>query len=122
MGLLGEDTSSMDSYSVEKCTHPAVIAMRDRIKVVANDDLENDHAVADIILTKKNGSVVRQSGAVYEPETNQSRQWSRLTEKFNSLAMPVIGADKAGQIVDNVGALQSLDDLQFISRLAVKEG
>tara|TARA_B100000674_G_scaffold475781_1_gene469240 strand:- start:1782 stop:3167 length:1386 start_codon:yes stop_codon:yes gene_type:complete len=122
MGLLGEDTSSMDSYSVEKCTHPAVIAMRDRIKVVANDDLENDHAVADIILTKKNGSVVRQSGAVYEPETNQSRQWSRLTEKFNSLAMPVIGADKAGQIVDNVGALQSLDDLQFISKLAVKEG
>lgn len=119
MGLLGEDTSSMNNYSVEKCSHPAIIAIRDRIKVVANDDLENDHAVADIRLTKKDGLVIHQKGAVYEPDTDQSRQWSRLSDKINSLAVPVIGAENVELIIDKVSNLESLDDLRSVTELAV---
>ncbi|MDA0656785.1 MAG: MmgE/PrpD family protein [Proteobacteria bacterium] len=120
MGLLGEDTGRMDSYSEAKCAAPALVAMRDRIQVVANDDLEHDHAVADLRVTKKDGVVVRQTGAVYEPESDQDLQWSRLVEKFQGLATPVIGADKAGQIVDQVGKLETLDKVGPIAELAVK--
>lgn len=120
MGLLGEDTGSMDSYSEEKCAHPALVAMRDRIQVVANDDLEHDHAVADIRLTKKDGVVVRQGGNVHDPETDQDKQWSRLAEKFRSLSESVIGADKTAQLIEQVGKLETLDKVGRIAELAVK--
>jgi 2-methylcitrate dehydratase PrpD len=120
MGLLGEDTARMESYSEEKCAHPAVVAMRDRIQVVANDDLESDHAVADLRVTKKDGVVVHQGGAVYEPETDQALQWSRISEKFERLATPVIGADKTSEIVTRVGALENETNAGEIAALAVK--
>ena len=120
MGLLGEDTGRMDSYSKAKCEHPALVAMRDRIQVVANDDLEHDHAVADIWLTRKDGVVIQQGGNVHDPESDQDRQWSRLVEKFQGLADPVIGADKAGQLIEQVAKLETLDKVGPIAELAVK--
>ena len=110
----------MDSYSEAKCEHPALTAMRDRIQVVANDDLMHDHAVADIRLTRKDGVVIQQGGNVHDPESDQDRQWSRLVEKFQGLADPVIGTDKAGQIIEQVAKLETLDKVGPIAELAVK--
>lgn len=48
LALLGHDTAALDTYSDALCADPAVIALRERVKVVGNDDLKETEALVTI--------------------------------------------------------------------------
>ncbi|WP_300534727.1 MmgE/PrpD family protein [uncultured Mameliella sp.] len=48
LALLGHDTAALETYSDALCADPAVIALRDRVKVVGKDDLKETEALVTL--------------------------------------------------------------------------
>jgi 2-methylcitrate dehydratase PrpD len=115
MALAGESTGKTENYSPAMCNDPTVVHLRDRITVVPEKDWE--HANSEVIVSTSDGLVLRQMGDVSIPEADQERQWFRITTKFHELAEPVIGKDRAEQVVEKVGRLEAQDSLQAIADL-----
>jgi hypothetical protein len=51
MALLGDDTHDIAAYTAERATSPELIKLRDRVRVVARDDLSGGVAVANVQLS-----------------------------------------------------------------------
>ncbi len=115
MALAGESTARTENYSPEKCKDPTVVYLRDRITVVPEPKWE--HANSEVIVSTKDGLVLRQMGDASIPEQDQERQWFRLSSKFRDLAEPAIGKDRAETVVEKVGRLERLDALDEIVAL-----
>jgi hypothetical protein len=70
-----------------------------------------------VIVSTTDGLVLRQMADASIPEQDQERQWFRLSSKFDELAEPVIGRDKAEAVAEKVGRLEKLDSLDEIVAL-----
>ena len=62
----------------------------------------------------KDGVVYREFGDVSAPNKDLDNQGRRLESKFTTLASPVIGNDKALEIVALVQKLEQLDSLDAL--------
>ena len=115
MALAGESTGKIENYSAEKCNDPTVVYLRDRTKVVPES--EWNHANSEVIVSTNDGVVLRQMADASIPEEDQDRQWFRVTSKFHDLADDIIGRDRAEQVVEKVGRLETQPSLQPIADL-----
>ena len=97
------------------CNDPTVVYLRDRITVVPETKWE--HANSEVIVSTNDGLVLRQMADASVPEQDQERQWFRLSSKFQDLAEPVIGKDRAEAVVEKVGRLETLGSLDEIVAL-----
>ena len=89
--------------------------MRDRIKVVNNQDMGK--AEATMSISMKDGPVHMVRTDMDIPETDLDRQWSRLSKKFLDMAGPVIGDVKAARVVELIADLENAGDLNAITAL-----
>ena len=115
MALAGESTGKISNYSPEMCNDPTVVYLRDRIKVVPESNWE--HANSEVIVSTNDGVVLRQMADASIPESDQERQWFRVSTKFQELAEPVIGKDRAEAVVEKVGRLEAQSTLREIADL-----
>jgi 2-methylcitrate dehydratase PrpD len=115
MSLLGENTGLIANYNEEKVQSADIVALRDRIKVVNNQDMGK--AEATMSISMKDGPVHMVRTDMDAPETDLDRQWSRLSAKFLDMAGPVIGDAKAARVVALVGDLENATDLTEITGL-----
>ncbi len=115
MALAGENTGKTENYSPAMCNDPTVVYLRDRITVVPETKWE--HANSEVIVSTNDGLVLRQMADASVPEQDQERQWFRLSSKFQDLAEPVIGKDRAEAVVEKVGRLETLGSLDEIVAL-----
>lgn len=91
MALLGHSTAALDSYSETLCADPAVTALRDKVTVVADDDLTETQAAVTIIL--RSGSNHTREFDLNAPMSLRDRE-SRVRAKASAL----LGADQAETI------------------------
>jgi 2-methylcitrate dehydratase PrpD len=115
MSLLGENTALIANYNEDKVQSAEIVALRDRIKVVNNQDMGK--AEATMSISMKDGPVHMVRTDMDIPETDLDRQWSRLSKKFLDMAGPVIGDVKAARVVELIADLENAGDLNAITAL-----
>lgn len=103
LALSAEPTSSLHVYSEEYAERPDLVALRDKVTSVIDDSYGYRGAGVSVHLS--DGTVLHENFDVAVPESDLSVQEAKLTEKFKSLATPVIGstnAAKATTIILNI--------------------
>jgi 2-methylcitrate dehydratase PrpD len=116
MALAGINTSMIESYNDALSRDPELVALRDKVRIVGDDNLTR--GMCELIVAMSDGVVFRLTADVSKPASDLDRQGSRLEEKFRALATPIIGEDRADEVIGMVGNLEHLDDLHgLVARL-----
>lgn len=112
--LHGLDTANLETYSDANATDPDLVRTRALVEVIG--DFPNSTA-ARVEISLKSGETFEMTVDVGVPATDLNAQEERLTAKFDSLVVPLIGdllsEDLKGQILDlesapNISSLLSL--------------
>jgi 2-methylcitrate dehydratase PrpD len=112
MALLGDETTDMAAYSDERMAAPDLVAMRDRIRVVPED--ERPGTRSKVVVTTTDGRTVEAEDDTGRPAADLALQWDRLSAKFRALAAPVLGdegADRLRQAVVELAPARTLGRL-----------
>jgi 2-methylcitrate dehydratase PrpD len=118
MALSGVDTASLNAYSVATATDPALVALRERVNLNFREDFPE--AGAEIEVTLQDG---RKASATFDagiPNSDIAAQGSRLAEKFDALATPIVGAARARELRQAIAGLDGLHDAGVLGRLAAR--
>ena len=99
MALLGEDTSDLATFSDAKVTAPDVVALRDRVKVVA---VGKTRQTQSMVLVKSNGHTFEAQSDSGKPALDLALQRDNLTRKFIALAARIVGRDGATKCANAV--------------------
>ncbi|HTI82571.1 MAG TPA: MmgE/PrpD family protein [Acetobacteraceae bacterium] len=115
MALAGVNTGGLESYSEETAADPTLIALRDKVEFDFRNGVSNTVADLELVLTDgRNVSTSYDSGV---PASDIDEQGGRIAEKFTSLAEPMLGRPKAGDLLAEINRLEQLTDLRGLMRL-----
>ncbi len=117
MGLDGINTAALDVYNDENANAPRYQAARRKVNLEALPE-GSDCMSAGVTVMLKDGRSVSGDANVAIPASNLDKQWQSLTAKFTALTEPLIGRDKAGRLMDAVGALDQAADLKGLTENA----
>jgi 2-methylcitrate dehydratase PrpD len=113
MALLGDDTAAPASYSDARMADPALVALRDRVRVAGAD--RSSMATATVRARTVGGEELSASADTGTPADDLDRQGERLRAKFARLAEPVVGAARAEELVRVVDGLDRLDSVSELT-------
>jgi 2-methylcitrate dehydratase PrpD len=113
LALLGSDTAELATYSDATMRDPALVRLRDRIRIVTDPALATTRAKVDVSTTGGRFTADADTGM---PAADLSKQRARLRGKFDALAAPVLGASRAAELAE---AVLSVDELPAAGRLLV---
>lgn len=116
MALAGVDTASLGAYSEATATDPALAALRDKVALDFQDAWPQ--AAAEIAVTLADGRILQVRHDAGIPSADIAAQGLRLADKFNALATPVLGAARARELREAIGALDNGTTVPEIARLA----
>jgi 2-methylcitrate dehydratase PrpD len=111
LALLGRDTAELATYSDATMRDPALVRLRDRIRVATDPALATTHARVNVSAAGAHFTADADSGT---PASDLSVQRARLRDKFDALATPVLGASRAGELAE---AALNADGLPVAARL-----
>jgi len=97
MALLGADTSNLDTFSDARAVDPALVALRDRVRVVP---VEKAVATRATVIVKSGGGRFQAEADSGQPSRNLAAQRESLTRKFMALATPLLGRTRAQELAD----------------------
>lgn len=111
-GLAGEDTARLETFSDAITARPDLVALRDKVDVVARETVEG--MTSDVVVTLADGRTVTESFDVSEPARDLDAQWQRLDDKFRSLVEPRLGPDATARLIAACHDLEHLNDISAI--------
>ncbi len=117
--LLGIDTAGLDSYSEVNAGDPAVIQMRDKIRVELAVGRGFAITDAEMRVELADGSCFEARHDSGVPAADLRQQGEVLEAKFHSLAGPLLGAERAQRIAGLVAKLEELPNLSELVGLCV---
>lgn len=100
--LDGCDTGALETYSKETALDPRYVAARDAVDVTFAAD--RDRMTSEVVLTTRDGRVLRADADVGTPASDLDAQWDKLVQKFAALAAPVLGEPRAAHAIKTIGA------------------
>ena len=116
LAACGRDTAAIGTYSDDVAVDPTLVAIRSRVTV--HGDRPHGHD-AHVAITTQDGKAAQLDFNVGIPDRDLARQGDRLTRKFHSLAVPVIGEEQAGRLQRDIAALETLPDIGAIMGVRV---
>ncbi|MBD3647754.1 MAG: MmgE/PrpD family protein, partial [Pseudomonadales bacterium] len=108
MILHGIDTADIHGYTDELTRDPVLVETRDRVSVLAHETPSRDTLVS---ITLNDGRTVETAWNVAVPEQDLDLQWERLTAKFRSLSIPVVGKDRSDELQRTLRGLEGVNSL-----------
>jgi 2-methylcitrate dehydratase PrpD len=99
LALLGSDTAELATYSDTTMRDPALVRLRDRIRIVTDPALGTTRARVSVAAAGGRFTADADTGT---PAPDLSAQRARLREKFDALATPVLGASRAAELAEAV--------------------
>lgn len=114
---LARGDAGEQAFTDERVREPELVGLRDRVEVVADDAVTGGRT--DVTVTLRDGRSLAESVDVNTPERDLEREWARLTTKFRSLAVPVVGARATEAIIAAVAEAEALDTIGELTRLCV---
>jgi 2-methylcitrate dehydratase PrpD len=118
MALCGIDTAGLSNYSAESARDPALARLRERVEIAFQEGWSQTQA--KLTLALEDGSSLHAAHDSGIPAADIAAQGERLAQKFSALAEPVLGAARARELLEAVGALDELPDIGTIARLAAR--
>jgi 2-methylcitrate dehydratase PrpD len=116
MALLGIDTASLGAYSVETARDPALMQLRERIRIDLQEGWPQTLAELEIELADGRSVAARHDAGV--PAADIAEQGLRLAAKFDVLAMPLLGSSRTRELRETIAFLDGLADISGLARLA----
>lgn len=104
LGLLDKADGSLELYQDETFDVPGVSDLRKKVVVNGRQDFEK--FFAEVVVTQKDGKVLRQDFDIGEPMRDLGEQQAKLEKKFRALATPLIGEDKVNSMVAAISGLE----------------
>jgi 2-methylcitrate dehydratase PrpD len=103
-----DGAAGIAQYTDAKAANPGIVALRRKIKLVANESLRKDEALVTLVTggQKHELHIEHASGTVINPMTDAA-----IEEKFKANAMPVVGEERAKRICDMVWSLERRVDV-----------
>jgi len=108
MALSGRDTSGIETYTDALAREPALIALRDKVRVIAWPNAKPETRAR----VRVGDRTVEAETNVGIPATDLDAQWERLIRKFRALVDPVLGANVATELADMCQRLDEVADLE----------
>jgi 2-methylcitrate dehydratase PrpD len=110
MGLAGVDTSRLSTYSEAVAADPVLIGLRDKVSLDFRTGIPN--TFTEIQLSLRDGSVITAQHDAGIPSADVAHQGRRLEAKFAALVDPVLGTERTGRLIADIGGLESLPDVR----------
>ena len=109
-----DGTARIPQYTDERASDPAVVALRQRIKVTVDESLRSDQAEAVAIVdgVRHRSFIEHASGTADNPMSN-----AEIEAKFLANAEPIIGHDLAQAVCDLIHRLDRLADMRELIQL-----
>jgi 2-methylcitrate dehydratase PrpD len=115
LALLGEDTSDLATYSAAKMVEPQLVALRDRVRVVATEGVGPTWSRVRIETRGRQFAAELDAGL---PATDLLDQGRRLRSKFLALAGPVLGTGRAAELAEAASRVEESEGVADLLRLA----
>jgi 2-methylcitrate dehydratase PrpD len=116
MALSGVDTASLGVYSEAMAGDPALVGLREKIRIDFQTNWPQTLAELEVELSDGTRLSARHDSGI--PAADIAEQGRRLAAKFDSLVAPVLGEARARELRDAIGRLDELADIGVITRLA----
>jgi len=110
--LSGIDTAAIASYSDRTATDPILCALRERVRVHGD---RRPGTTADVVVRTRRGSIYEASTDTGVPESDLVRQEQNLGRKFQSLVVPVIGAERAENLRAQIEGLERASNISAMT-------
>jgi 2-methylcitrate dehydratase PrpD len=106
---------SKDMFTAEGLTDPEMIAFRERISVLLNPDLSKFETIVTVVTQA--GRAIKKY--IKEPKGSPEvpLNFFEIKEKFIDLAAPVVSRENAEKIIEKVGILPDIEDINEIITL-----
>lgn len=117
MALAGEDTAHPDVYTDAITRRGDLVALRDRIDVVAAPP-GAPRMASEVGVDTADGRRLSASCDTSVPAGDITRQGDRLLGKFISLTTPVVGAERAQDIANAILDLERMENIGELMALA----
>ncbi len=111
---LGFGHASETAFTDARVNDPELVRLRNRVTVVGDGSAADG---TDVSVELLDGRVLHEVVNVNEPATDLERQWQRLATKFRGLATPIIGSDRAEELITTVAHLDDIADIGAVARL-----
>jgi len=124
MALVDGDVSFDDSHSYERMKDPRVLAVKERVQLVADPTLMDPNAPRSglVEITLRDGRTVSHFTR-HAPGTKENRMdTAAVNEKARRLMEPVIGASRTARAIERVNAVEELRDAAELTRLLASPG
>lgn len=117
LSLSDAPTGDLHLYSVKTATDPDYVALRRKVTVSGDADLNRNGS--EIIVHQTDGTVIREVADLTVPSPDFNDTWNRLQEKFRAIVTPVVGDKKAETVVRMVSDLENQGDLSALLKACV---
>lgn len=112
MGFDGADTGALETYSDENANDARYVEARKRMRLELNDSMDRSAAV--ITAQLKDGRTVVAEDNVGIPAQVHDEEWNRLSTKFTSITVPVIGKERSERAAGLVDKLKDQDSVRAL--------
>ena len=119
MALTGVDTANLDSYNEAVTQEPRIKALRDKMTIEFQPGWAK--SVSEMAIQLDDGTLVEAKHDSGIPWADLGKQRQALETKFDSLAVPVLGAAGAKRLHDAIERIDSMTDVGDLARAAAKE-
>ncbi|MFL6950870.1 MAG: MmgE/PrpD family protein [Xanthobacteraceae bacterium] len=109
-----DGAAGVAQFADAKATDPAIVALRRKVKPIADPSLRRDEACASIVVgdQRHEAHIAHATGTAENPMSDE-----QIESKFLANAAPVIGADRAKRAVEWVAALERQTDMRELIAL-----
>jgi 2-methylcitrate dehydratase PrpD len=111
LAACGVDTAAIGTYSDDNAVDATLTAVRERVTVHGDRPQGRD---AHVLIKTRSGDAAETSLDVAIPDRDIDRQGERLASKFLSLAVPVIGSERAEALRRSIRGLESAEDIRAL--------
>jgi 2-methylcitrate dehydratase PrpD len=118
MALTGVDTANLDSYNEAVTQDPRIKALRDKMTIEFKPGWAK--SVSEMAIQLDDGTLVEATHDSGIPWPDLGKQRQALETKFESLAVPVLGAAGAKRLHDAIERIDSLADVGDLARASAK--
>ncbi len=112
LAVIGRNTAAIETFSDVGAIDPEITAIRERV-TVHGDRQAGDGAY--VAIKRRGGSIAETTFDAGNPEGNLDYQGERLTTKFRSLAIPVLGSERAERLRHSIGLSETLDHIGLLA-------
>jgi 2-methylcitrate dehydratase PrpD len=111
---------SLAQFANDKLKDPLAIDISKRVNFVLNEEINEIYprefpSIVEVVM--KGGQKYKVRVNVLKGSTENPMSWQEVQEKFRALALPILGNDKAGTIINMVENLEDIKDVAAIARL-----